>query len=51
VIAADVLAAIGAVHGAWAAGDAPPFARLNAIVDSPLCLALGVAAARSAATE
>ena len=51
MIAAGVLAAIGAVQVVWAAGDAPPLARLNAIVDSPLCIALGVAAARSAATE
>jgi hypothetical protein len=36
--------------GLLPAGDAPPFARLNATVYSPLCLALGVAAARSAAT-
>ena len=35
--------------GLLPAGDAPPFARLNATVYSPLCLALGAAAARSAA--
>jgi hypothetical protein len=35
--------------GLLPAGDAPPFARLNATLYSPLCLVLGAAAARSAA--
>jgi hypothetical protein len=59
VIAAGTLAAIGAVRGVVGlarpgllpAGDAPPFARLNAAVYSPLCLVLGAAAARSAAAS
>ena len=62
MIAAGTLAGIGAVATLLGrgvvglarsrmlpAGDAPPFARLNATLHSPLCLALGAAAARSAA--
>ena len=41
---------VGVVRpGLLPAGDEPPFARLNATVYSPLCLALGVGAARAAA--